>query len=215
MAPTVSPQLALDLRLRFLETLLTGSSSSSPSLGASRNRAAAPSSIGLTRRADLIQAQLKEALETGGGGDAVRRFVQGYDLNAPLLRLPPAPTQGLDEMTPQAKVALILESEGEIRQIERELREVETLEQRGVVGAGNLADHEQLKPALEELKATVTPEVASYASLEARTTALLSRYNEYINTLSEIFVSWNDIVSSAEEEIAKLEREQSKGEDVS
>lgn len=36
-----------------------------------------------------------------------------------------------------------------------------------------------------------------------------------INTLSEIFVSWNDIVSSAEEEIAKLEREQSKGEDVS
>lgn len=42
-------------------------------------------------------------------------------------------------MTPQAKVVLILESEGEIRQIERELREVDTLEQRGVVGAGTLA----------------------------------------------------------------------------
>ena len=64
---------------------------------------------------------------------------------------------------------------------------------------------------------------------------MLSRYNHYvrtdfliavdpvdgpdtsyqINTLSEIFVSWNDIVASAEEEIARLEREQSKGEDVS
>lgn len=41
-------------------------------------------------------------------------------------------------MTPQAKVALVLESEHEIRQLERELREVETLDARGVVGAGNL-----------------------------------------------------------------------------
>ena len=30
-------------------------------------------------------------------------------------------------MTPQAKVVLILESEGEIRQIERELREVDKI----------------------------------------------------------------------------------------
>lgn len=74
---TVSPQLALDLRLRFLESLLTGSPAGSPSLGSStRPRVAAPT-VSLTRRADLVQAQLKEALETGGGGDAVRRFVQG------------------------------------------------------------------------------------------------------------------------------------------
>ncbi|KAK4703619.1 hypothetical protein P7C70_g2597, partial [Phenoliferia sp. Uapishka_3] len=204
--PTLSPTLALDLRLRFLSTLLTGS------LAPSRNQSDA---ISLTRRADLIQARLKEALDTGGGGDAVRRFVQGYELNAPLLRLPPAPSLALEEMSPQAKVALILESEGEIRQLERELREVETLEHRGVVGSGNLADHEGLKPALAEVKANVTPQITSYSSLEARTNALLSRYNEYIDTLSEIFISWNDIISSAEEEITKLEKERFKGEDIS
>ena len=75
MSQTISPALALDLRLRFLETLLTGSSS--PSLGSSRGRATTTPALSLTRRADLVQAQLKEALETGGGGDAVRRFVQG------------------------------------------------------------------------------------------------------------------------------------------
>lgn len=42
------------------------------------------------------------------------------------------------ELTPLAKIALILECENEIKTLERELREVEVLEQRGVVGAGDL-----------------------------------------------------------------------------
>lgn len=36
------------------------------------------------------------------------------------------------------RAALILESEPEIRQLERELREVQLLDERGVVGAGKL-----------------------------------------------------------------------------
>lgn len=65
----LSPELSLDLRLRFLETLLAGAPSSS--------RPTPQPSLSIARRSDLAQARLKEALETGGGGDAVRRFVQG------------------------------------------------------------------------------------------------------------------------------------------
>lgn len=36
------------------------------------------------------------------------------------------------------KIALILEAENEIKSLERELREIELLDQRGVVGAGEL-----------------------------------------------------------------------------
>lgn len=62
------------------------------------------------------------------------------DLNAPLLRLPPISTPAATEedLSPQARAALILESEPEIRQLERELREVQLLDERGVVGAGKL-----------------------------------------------------------------------------
>ncbi|KAI5480796.1 hypothetical protein MNV49_007206 [Pseudohyphozyma bogoriensis] len=207
MASPISPELALDLRLRFLETLIAGKPAA---LSSPASSSSAPSQPSLTRRADLVQAQLKQTLETGGGGEAVRRFVQGYDLNEPLLRLPPVSGQEGDALTPQAKVALILESENEIRQLERELREVDTLDQRGVVGAGKLADHEPLKRELEALQTTAAPLASSYASLEARTNKLLAEYNDYISTLSEIFISWNDIVSSAEEEVRKLERERSK-----
>ncbi|KAM0753927.1 hypothetical protein T439DRAFT_353679 [Meredithblackwellia eburnea MCA 4105] len=206
----ISPELQLELRLRFLETLLSPSVASRSAL---QPAAAVPASI--TRRADQLQAQLKQAIESGGGGEVVRRFVQGYDLNEPLLRPPDATTSALDQLTPQAKVALILESEAEIRQLERELREVDTIDQRGVVGAGDLAKHEELKPSLKDLAGNVAPISERYSALELKTTTLLSRYNDYISTLSEIFVSWNDIISSAEEEVARIESERAKGDDVS
>ena len=46
--------------------------------------------------------------------------------------------------------------------------------------SGLCAEHEELKPTLDELQAAVKPELASYATLEGRTNALLSRYNEYV-----------------------------------
>lgn len=113
------------------------------------------------------------------------------------------------DLSAHAKVALILESEGEIRQLERDLRELDTLDQRGVVGAGSLAAHESLKPSLLALKENTTPLSSSHASLEKRTNDLLAHYNEYIGTLSEIFVSWNDVVSSAEQAVSKLEKARS------
>lgn len=181
------------------------------------------------------------------------------DLNEPLLSVPPVPASlspSSDGLTPSAKISLILEAENEIRTLERELREVEGLEQRDVVGAGKLAgefcvlsiplhefaslisvfspfspEHEPLKAELVQVKKDLKLVSRTYASLEARTNALLTRYNDYvilglpsrdrqrqtdpspslqISTLSEIFVSWNDIVSAAEDAVTKLEKERNK-----
>lgn len=62
------------------------------------------------------------------------------DLNAPLLRLPPvsSSSEADDDLSPHSRACLILESEPSIRQLERELREVALLDERGVVGAGQL-----------------------------------------------------------------------------
>lgn len=66
------------------------------------------------------------------------------DLNEPLLRLPPLSplSNHLSDSTSLnvlEKVALILESDAEIKSIEKDLREIESLDERGVVGAGKLA----------------------------------------------------------------------------
>lgn len=66
------------------------------------------------------------------------------EVNAPLL-VPQLPTAALyastagSDLSIHAKASLVLEAEQEIRTIERELREIETLEKRGVAGAGRLA----------------------------------------------------------------------------
>ncbi|GAA5896672.1 hypothetical protein JCM6882_005756 [Rhodosporidiobolus microsporus] len=222
----LTPHLAIDLRLRLLESLLAPTTSSAPAHPPA-------TAVPLARRIARVNEQLSAALGTagagGGGGaaaagaggasEAVRRFVQNYDLNAPLLSVAPIPpgsssSSGGEDVTPQAKVSLILEAENEIRTLERELREIQVLDERGVVGAGKLGDHEPLKPLLAELRQAATPIAASYASLETRTTSLLHQYNNYISTLSELFVSWNDVLSEAEDALSKLEKERNRGYDI-
>jgi hypothetical protein len=81
--PVTTPMnssLSLDLRLRFLETLLASpSTSSSPT--------SAPP-LSLARRVSLINSLLKQSLETGGGGEAVRRFVHNCLSQSPSPRQP-------------------------------------------------------------------------------------------------------------------------------
>ncbi|GAA5877401.1 hypothetical protein JCM16303_003317 [Sporobolomyces ruberrimus] len=202
---TITPKLAIDLRLRFLESLVA------------RNSRTPTSSSSLARRVSHIEAQLKQALDAGGSTDAVRRFAQNYDLNSPLLSVAPLPIhQGhSNDLSFEAKVSLILEAETEITTLERELREIDILHQRGVVEVGKLSEHEALKEPLEQLVKDTKPISTTYASLEERTTVLLQRYNDYITDLSELFISWNDLLTEAEETVTKLEKQRDQTLDIS
>ncbi|GAA5837695.1 hypothetical protein JCM5353_003820 [Sporobolomyces roseus] len=205
---TITPELAIDLRLRFLESLISPTSST-PSISTD--------STSLARRVSLIESQLKQTLESGASTEAVRRFVQNYDLNSPLLSVAPLPLNPPDsnDLSTQAKISLILEAEHDIRSLERDLRDIEILNQRGVVEAGKLPEHEALKGPVKQLETDARPVAAKYASLEARTNTLLRNYNDYITNLSELFVSWNDLVTEAEETVTKLEKERNQPLDIS
>jgi hypothetical protein len=52
-------------------------------------------------------------------------------------------------------------------------------------------------------------------STERRAALTIVWHNSQISTLSEIFISWNDIVSAAEEAVTKLEKEQNQELDIS
>ncbi|GAA5983415.1 hypothetical protein JCM5350_007642 [Sporobolomyces pararoseus] len=204
----ITPHLALDLRLRFIESLISPNSQSSSN---------SSTSVSLARRVSHIEAQLKQALESVGSTDALRRFVQNYDSNSPLLSVAPLPMNLPDsnEMSIEAKVSLILEAENEIKTLERDLREIEVLNQRGVVEAGKLPEHEKLKGPLDQLANDTKPVATAYMSLEDRTTVLLQRYNDYITELSELFISWNDLITEAEATVTKLEKQKNRTLDIS
>ncbi len=113
---------------------------------------------------------------------------------------------------------MVLEAEQELRQLERELREIDALDSRGIVGAGQLggthsaaeqamlpdpviladsllelgAEHATLRPQLGELQTAEAPLATGYGHLDDQANALLGRYNDYVSPKSR----WSDFADS-------------------
>lgn len=150
------------------------------------------------------------------GSDAVKRFVANYDANAPLLSIGTLLNEPDSEgLTAEAKATLILEAEHEIRTLEKDLRELQVLDEQNVVDAGRLPEHEQLKEALAQTRSAAVPLSRDYSDLEARMTLLLQRYNHHISTMSELFVSWDDLLTEAETALTRLEKARDQSLDIS
>jgi len=131
------------------------------------------------------------------------------EVNAPLLvpQLPLSIQPVESDLTPHTKAALILEAEHDIKTLERELREIELLDKRGVAGAGKLSDHEALKTPLLQARKDLSGLVGSYSDLETRVERLLASYDDYVDTVSQLFIGWNDALTYAEQTVSKLEKE--------
>ncbi|KAF8966253.1 hypothetical protein BDZ97DRAFT_1903805 [Flammula alnicola] len=220
----VDPVLALELRLRWLEALILGMKQD---LGKDRKgkgkeeyagtsiaaaTAAANLKYGdtLTRLAESVQDKLNKAVE---GNEGLKRFMDNYDQNAHLLTpsfalsgiLPDPPTY--DKMTPEEINAFLAEMEPDIRAADRDMLEIDALEKKGVTGAGKLADYEKLEPRLQALLKAHEEDAQLAGSLEIRISSLVDRHATYVDTLSELFVAWDDTLTEAEDKLARMERE--------
>lgn len=150
------------------------------------------------------------------------------DVNAPLLSLPlPTSASASSSLSAAEQASLVLESEPDIRQLDSDLRALETLDRRGAAGAGQLAICEKLAPELEATAKELPAREKALESLEAKTSTLLARYDAYVglithnwradcptnrmseqvDTLSELFISWDGILSYAEAQVTRLEKE--------
>ncbi|KAG6854253.1 hypothetical protein C0991_008946 [Blastosporella zonata] len=204
----IDPRLALDLRLRWLEALLVG-----VGVGARKStEEAQPSTHTLCRTAEGLQRRLNVVVASN---DELRRFLAQYDQHAHLLTpafalslpsLDPSSEEG-SSMSPAQLEALLAEMEPDIRAAERDMREIELLESKGVTGAGKLGSYEELQPRLDKLLAQHRADAELAASLERRTAALVERHAIQVDTLSELFVAWDDTITEVEDKISRLERE--------
>lgn len=95
----------------------------------------------------------------------------------------------------------------DIRSADRDLRDIDTLEQKGVTGAGKLEDYESLQPRLDKVIKRHSENTARFRALEQRVTTLLEQYATQVDTFSELFVEWSETLAGIEERVSKLEKE--------
>jgi len=199
----IDPLIALELRLRWLEALI---------LGVKQDLGGASLKHGETvsRLAEMVQRKLNKAVQ---GNEGLTKFMDQYDQHAPFLMpsfvlseaVPDPPTY--DKMSAEQVEAYLTEMEPEIRTADRDMLEVEALEKRGVTGAGRLLDYEELQPRLKAILDAHEEDARLADSLEIRIASLVERHATYVDTLSELFVAWDDTITEAEDKLARMERQ--------
>ncbi|KAG6879247.1 hypothetical protein C0992_004241 [Termitomyces sp. T32_za158] len=210
LTTSIDPRLALDLRLRWLEALLVGVGVSGGNVSKtgrkSTEEAHTPS---LCRAAGDLQQRLDVIVASN---DGLRRFLAQYDQYAHFLS--PAfalsdPTSEGNTMSVAQLEALLTEMEPDIRAAERDMREIEMLESKGVTGAGKLGSYEELQPRLDKLLIQYREDAELAESLEKRIASLVERHATQVDTLSELFVAWDDAVTDVEDRLVRFEKEKS------
>ncbi|KAH9849929.1 hypothetical protein C2E23DRAFT_736334 [Lenzites betulinus] len=211
--PSISPMLSLELRLRWLETLLFGAKHDAPEQAAKGGAKPGELKDGdtLARRAEVLQRRLDSVVQNS---DGLKRFLDRYDQYAHLLSPQFALSGSLqmtpptyENMSPSELEAFLGEMESDIRTAERDLREISALEAKGVTGAGKLNDYEALQPRLEALFKAHDEDLNTAAALEKRIALLMDRYATNVDTLSELFVSWDQSIRDTEDEVHRMERD--------
>ncbi|KAF5387308.1 hypothetical protein D9757_005770 [Collybiopsis confluens] len=219
--PNIDPIMSLELRLKLLETLVLGLDPDEKGKQELKNET-------LTKSAESIKRKVNSYVE---GNDTLKRFVSHYDQYERFLT--PAFALGLlDEPAYQSMsnadlVAYLHDMEPDIRSADASLQEIDALLQKGTAEAGKLpSEPEFLSPSYFTIYLDLN---AAYVDLEPRLTTLLKLHQEnktradaleiriatimehhatYIDTLSELFVAWNDAIVGAENRVAKMERDQ-------
>ncbi|KAG9123610.1 hypothetical protein FRC07_014546 [Ceratobasidium sp. 392] len=207
---SVSPELMLELRLRWLEALVLGIGKDGNVVPPREQDATGT----LMRKANDAQRVLDDTVKMN---DGLRKFMAvcetpfPYADNQNAHLLTPAFAHGL---TPASDIvsmsdleALLLESEADIRAADRDLREISELESRGVLDAGKLPSYEPLQPRVDALIQAHLEDMTGFDALEERIAKLIARYSSHVNGLSELFVAWDGALNQAEVVVTKLEKE--------
>jgi hypothetical protein len=154
------------------------------------------------------------------------------DTDSPNSPSPSSSNYYLSNLTPDEIDAFLTEMEPDIRAADRDMREIDELVKKGVTSAGKLSDYEQLQPRLDELLQANMADIELAASLERRIASLMQKHATsvryltshshitlvlivepfmfailQVDTLSELFVAWDDAITGAEDAIVQLERE--------
>ncbi|KAH7923972.1 hypothetical protein BV22DRAFT_1105772 [Leucogyrophana mollusca] len=208
---TIDPALSLELRLRWLEALLLGVRQDVRDRKGKDKVPELKHGETLIRLAEDVQRRLDAVVESN---DGLKRFMSQYDQHAHLLTPAfalsgtlPGPAPSYENMSPEELEAFLAEMEPDIRAADRDMREIEVLEKKGVTAAGKLGDYQALQPRLDALLDAHNEDIKLAASLERRIAGLVEKHATHVDALSELFVAWDDVLSETENKATRLEKD--------
>ncbi|KAJ3994576.1 hypothetical protein F5050DRAFT_461047 [Lentinula boryana] len=222
----IDPLTALELRVRLLEGLVVG-------LDGPSEEGRTAGSTTLVKSTETLKRTLDRYVDDN---DTLRKFMNNYDQYAPYLTPAFAlgllddsacasfhasqnphlfmchlsslssPVSSLDTLQ-----SYIHEMEPEIRSADTSMQEIETLLRRGILdgeGANDkLESYIPLKPRLSTLLELHEQNTARADELERRVAGIMESHTGYIDTLSDLFLAWDDALTDAENRLVRIERE--------
>ncbi|CAO3636274.1 unnamed protein product [Mucor hiemalis] len=108
-------------------------------------------------------------------------------------------------LSPDVKLELLLTAQEDLEKFAQEVKQVKDLEY--VVSGNEFNDVETLGPKLSTLEVSHTDQVKDLNDITNQVSQFMERYNGTVNTLSEIFISWDNILTNMETHVTALERQ--------
>ncbi|CAO3571299.1 unnamed protein product [Mortierella alpina] len=107
-------------------------------------------------------------------------------------------------LTLQAKAELILAAQEELHKLAEESKEIQNLQRCAEIGG--LKNVESQYPVLSQLETVHIEQCQESNKISDRMNKLTDDYNSLINTLSEVFLSWDALLTAAEIKVSEVER---------
>ncbi|CAG8551631.1 9212_t:CDS:2 [Ambispora leptoticha] len=158
--------------------------------------------LSLLRRVDEVKKQFQTIIRER---DGLKSFLEQYDQVSEFV----SPFKDAVDMerailTTEAKAEIIVASEEELSALAENYKQIEELQK--IIDSEEFKGLDRFFPLLTPIETSHVNQAARTNEVSARITHLLDRYNGIINTLSEIFIAWDSILTIIDAEISALER---------
>ncbi|KAG0203871.1 hypothetical protein BGX28_003971 [Mortierella sp. GBA30] len=107
-------------------------------------------------------------------------------------------------LTLQAKTELILAAQEELQKLSEESKDIQSLQRCAEIGG--LKNVESQYPILSKLETIHIEQSQESNKISDKMNKLTDDYNGLINTLSEVFLSWDALLTAAELKVSEVER---------
>ncbi|KAG0301243.1 hypothetical protein BGZ98_008529 [Dissophora globulifera] len=157
----------------------------------------------LSRRVQKIETSLRAVVKERKPMDEFLQKCESFKL----ISSPYSSHSDRELLSLQAKMELILAAQDDLQKLAEEAKEIQSLEQCAEIGG--LKNVESQYPALSKLETIHIDQFKEANKVSDRTNKLTDDYNTLINTLSEVFLSWDALLAAAEHRLTEVERARS------
>ncbi|KAF9356107.1 Dynactin subunit 3 [Mortierella sp. NVP85] len=162
------------------------------------------------RQPDVVAGPLSrriQKVETALWGATKERkideFLHKYE-SSKLMNNPHGSHPDRELLSLQAKSELILAAQDDLHKLAEESKEIQSLQRCAEIGG--LKNVEPHYPALSKLETIHIEQYQQSNAVSDRMNKLTDDYNGLINTLSEVFLSWDALLTAAELRVSEVER---------